>query len=203
MLCAQDIAVLCIQCGPAVCAGMPVTAMSASTRLSKVEEASRRFEMAKQARRDAVERRRNKDASAGLNSNPWLRRTMPTQPVPEPEPFMMVDARIGGSLRESALAEAGLTITALLPAAPAAIPRPFSPSAVSAVERPGSAQRCDKAAACTRGVPGSARATVARSTVQPDGAEKDDDAVLPEPPPRLKAQAVYRCGETHADTFWY
>ena len=181
-------------------AAMPVTAMGASARLSKVEEASRRFEMAKQARRDAVERRRSKDASAGLNSNPWLRRTVPTQPVPEP--FTAADARIGGSLRGSALTEAGLTITALLPAAPAAIPRPLSPAAVSSVERPGSAQRCDKATACTTGVTGSTRATMAELTVQPDVAKNIDDAVVAEPPPMLKAQAVYRCGETHAATCW-
>lgn len=164
-------------------ATMHVTVMSASVRLSKVEEASRRFEMAKQMRREAAERRRNKDASgcssSGLNSNPWLRRTLPAQHAPEP-----------------LTVSAPLTVTALLPAQrECSAQRPLSPPAVQPIERPASAQRCDKPAVGTRRVTGSALATLAGPTVLTDGAEGDGDAAPLEPPPLLKSQAVYRCGE--------
>lgn len=189
---------------------MNMSVVPASVRLSRAEEASRRFEKAKKARRDAAERRRNQEdtskatssfpsrgsvGSGGLNSNPWLRRTQATRPIAEP--LAVTDAHIGGSPENSGMTKAGcMTITALLPVATAGRQRSLTSSAVQLAGRPGSAQRCDRAATNAERVTSSARSALVASALPTDGAEGDTDTAPLQPRPLLKAQAVYRCGES-------
>jgi hypothetical protein len=198
---------------------MQSTAMlSASVRLSKAEEASRRFEMAKKMRREgAAERRRKQEAaeaddggsSGGLNSNPWLRRAMVTRPAAEP--LTLSDARIRGPLGAPLMSGAGcMTITPLLPtAAAAACPRPRSPlparrdvvaGGVGGATEPGRARqlaagRCDQAAASAGKFTGSAPAALSASAALGEDTNGEGPGAAPaEPAPHLKAQGVYRCG---------